>query len=43
LIGLGYLGKKLTTQARQELEAAHHLDINNLGVQTQLAGLQVQK
>ena len=43
LIGLGYLGKKLTAQARQELETAHHLDINHLGVQTQLAGLQVQK
>ncbi|HVN79037.1 MAG TPA: DUF5107 domain-containing protein [Terriglobia bacterium] len=43
LIALGYLGKKLTAQARQELETAHHLDINHLGVQTQLAALQAQK
>jgi tetratricopeptide (TPR) repeat protein len=43
LIGLGYLGKGLTTQARQELEKAHQLDINNLGVQTQLASLSGQK
>ena len=43
LTGLGYLGKGLTVQARQELEAAHRLDINHLGVQTQLAALPIQK
>jgi tetratricopeptide (TPR) repeat protein len=43
LIGLGYLGKGMTLQARKEFEMAHQLDINNLGVQVQLASLAGKK